>query len=81
MTITRKPSAKTKSTAAVDAVIAKGGSVPNKRKAKKVHAIALRIPDDLLQRIDQLLEGRAVRIPRHTWILEAIAERLERESG
>ena len=81
MTVTRKPRAKTKSAAAIEAVIAKGGSVPSKRKAKKAHAIALRIPDDMLQRIDQLLDARAVRIPRHTWILEAIAERLERESG
>lgn len=43
--------------------------------------VLLTIPGDSHVRIEHLLKGRRVRIPRHTWILEAIVEKLEREEG
>ena len=41
----------------------------------------LRIPGEIGQRLDQALRARPVRLPRHTWILEAIVEKLDRESN
>jgi hypothetical protein len=41
--------------------------------------VLLTIPADSHSRIGALLADRKVRIPRHTWILEAIAEKLDRE--
>lgn len=43
--------------------------------------VLLTIPGDSHARIEHLLKARRVRIPRHTWILEAIVEKLEREEG
>ena len=37
-------------------------------------------PTSKLAQIDSTVKQRAIRIPRHTWILEAIAEKLEREN-
>ena len=86
MAIARKPK-KTEagSDVDVDALINKGGSVAQINKpvpdmplpAEK--QVALRIPVNILGGIDSSLKKRTVRIPRHTWILEAIAEKLERE--
>lgn len=78
MAITRKPKAQSVD---VDTLIHKGGSVATTEAPKaKVMQVSLRIPVDLLERLNQALESRAVKLPRHTWILEAIAEKLERES-
>lgn len=43
--------------------------------------VLLTIPGASHARIEHLLKARRVRIPRHTWILEAIVEKLEREEG
>lgn len=87
MAIARKPK-KTdeKSQVDVDALINKGGSVaklaesnsPDEAAAEK--QVALRVPTPMLAEIDNTVKQRAIRIPRHTWILEAIAEKLEREN-
>jgi hypothetical protein len=85
MTIARKP----KQPVAVDveALIAKGGTPvaqspaePAKTKSGPV-PVVVRIPADMLVRIEQAVAARVVRVPRHTWILEALAERLERDEG
>ncbi|AMW35855.1 hypothetical protein HEQ62_10560 [Haematospirillum jordaniae] len=86
MAIARKPQ-KTEvgSDVDVDALINRGGSVAQvNQPASDVtlpaeKQVALRIPVNMLGGIDSRLKKRAVRIPRHTWILEAIAEKLERE--
>lgn len=44
------------------------------------HPVVLRVPAHLLARLDAAVAERSVRVPRHTWILEAIAEKLVRES-
>jgi hypothetical protein len=41
--------------------------------------VLLTIPAESHSRIGAVLADRKVRIPRHTWILEAIAEKLDRE--
>ena len=41
--------------------------------------VVLRVPAQLLARLDRAVDQRSVRVPRHTWILEAIAEKLARE--
>jgi hypothetical protein len=69
----------------IERLILKGGSVADaKDKPDCVPATAnvvLRIPADLLERVDREVEGRRPRIPRHTWLLEAIVEKLERATS
>jgi hypothetical protein len=86
MAITRKPKAHAPENTGVDvdALIRKGGSVAGQdnrppAKAGKPSPVILRIPTHLLERIERARESRAVRIPRHTWLLEAIVEKLDRE--
>ena len=90
MSITRKPQPAMPDgappTVDIDYLISKGGSVPNREPASgtgklKVTSVILRIPGEIGQRLDQSLRARPVRIPRHTWILEAIVEKLDRESS
>ncbi len=90
MSITRKPQfpgpAGEPPKVDIDYLISKGGSAPNLEPAAKagkpkVTSVILRIPDEIGQRLGQTLRARPVRIPRHTWILEAIVEKLDRESN
>jgi len=87
MAVTRKPkpSSASASEAEIATLINKGGSAPTRIESTpgdrpKVTPVALRVPTELIDRLDSSLEHRTVRLPRHTWILEAIAEKLERES-
>ena len=43
--------------------------------------VSLRIPEAILSEIDDLVRGRSVRIPRHTWLMEAVVEKLKREKA
>ncbi len=80
MAITRKP--KSQPGVDVETLISKGGSVAKAEPSKpKITPVALRIPTDILERLDYGLESRPVKLPRHTWILEAIVEKLDRESN
>jgi hypothetical protein len=83
MTIARKP--KPTAPIDVDALINKGGTVagqaPESQGVAKPSAVVVRIPSDMLDGIELARAARAVRIPRHTWLLEAIAEKLAREQG
>lgn len=83
MTIARKPKSKIPSAADIDAVINRGGSIASAKKASKakVSAVIVRIPTAMLQQLDRSLEAQPIKKPRHTWILEAIAEKLDRESN
>ncbi len=60
----------------VNAVISKGGSVAKTDKAGN-QKILIRIPNELLDRVDTNLTARPLKTPRNTWILEAILEKLE----
>ena len=52
---------------------------PRPAEAAKPTKVLLTIPADSHARIEAVLAERRVRIPRHTWLLEAIVEKLERE--
>jgi len=42
-------------------------------------AVTVRVPKGTLDRIDALVRGRPTRVPRHSWLLEAIYEKLYKE--
>lgn len=90
MSVTRKPQppvpAGERPTVDIDYLISKGGSVSQQETEPgtgklKVTSVILRIPDEIGKRLDQAVRARPVRIPRHTWILEAIVEKLDKESN
>jgi hypothetical protein len=87
MPVTRKPKARTDQAPAgavdVEALIAKGGSVASEKpnEHKQAVPVILRLPSDLLRRIDSAVRARHVRIPRHTWLLEAVVEKLESDTN
>lgn len=84
MAITRKP----KSSAAtvpldIDALINKGGSSPTPEVAARAPTVplVLRLPSEVLSQVDAAVKARPIRTPRHTWILEAIHEKLRGEES
>jgi hypothetical protein len=85
MAISRKP--KPSSGAAgkhvdVNALINKGGSVGGKNGGQERDPVPviLRVPEDILEKVDASVQARRIKTPRHTWLLEAVLEKLERES-
>jgi hypothetical protein len=86
MAISRKPKQLPRTavkTVDVDALINKGGSVAgsNGEQSKdKIVPVILRVPDEILEKVDASVQARRIKTPRHTWLLEAILEKLERES-
>jgi hypothetical protein len=85
MAISRKPkrSSTTAKPVDVDALISKGGSVAGKNRGQGKDAVPviLRLPEDILQKVDASVQARRIKTPRHTWLLEAVLEKLERESA
>lgn len=83
MAITRKPQKSTQSAAGVniDALIAKGGGVAQTsdegEPQKKLTSFTLRVPQDILKKLDGHREKQPYKVPRQQWILEAIIQRLE----
>lgn len=43
--------------------------------------VTLRLPKDLLARIDELRAEQTVTVPRNTWIAEAVVRRVQQESN
>jgi len=85
MAITRKPKRSSGAGAKpvdIDALINKGGSVAGKNggQGKEAVPVILRLPGDILQKVDASVQSRRIKTPRHTWLLEAVLEKLERES-
>ncbi len=80
MAISKKPLKKEKESE-IDSLINKGGSVAlsDKKDGKAVVPILLRLPLVDATEIDILLSKRRIKIPRHTWLLEAVYEKMERE--
>ncbi len=84
MTITQKPKAKPQDVD-VDALIRKGGSVAGERETStpsqvgKAASVILRIPTNIMAQVDQSVQARRIKTPRHTWLMEAIMEKLDRE--
>lgn len=84
MAIARKPKATNKQGKAVDinALINKGGSPATKDKKHEAEkSILLRVPSNTLEKIDEIVNSRQIKTPRHTWLLEAVFEKLEREGS
>ncbi len=63
----------------VNALINKGLAIRKDEPKKSETSVLLRIPGNLADRIDNATKARPIRTPRHSWILEAILEKLERE--
>jgi hypothetical protein len=87
MAVTRRPKPALIAPASpvnVDALINKGGSVARAgaepAAPAKTAPVVLRLPPDVLTRIDRAVESRRVKVPRHTWLMEAVIEKLEREA-
>ena len=80
MTIARKPKGKAQaSETEIAALIDRGGGTAPREIARPENlAVALRIPGPLAERLTRALKDDMTRIPRHTWILQAIVEKLER---
>ena len=79
MVIKRKP-------VSVDEFIQEGGSAPQVVAAKptvelneEVKGLKLRLPIELLSRVDEAVKLRRPAPSRHQWILEAIYEKLDQE--
>jgi predicted HicB family RNase H-like nuclease len=67
----------------IDAVINRGGtsSASQEENHDKERIFNLRVPESLVRQVDALRKRRAGKISRNTWILEAIADKVEREQG
>lgn len=84
MAISRKPrpAAPSMPDVEVDTLIHRGGGVAGEgggRGRPRLAPVVLRIPGGMLDRVDAVVRSRRVPTRRTTWILEAIAEKLERE--
>lgn len=84
MAISRKPKPSASEGAGVDidALIHKGGSVAGEGSTtgkQKLIPVMLRLPPAMLEKVDASVQARVVPTARTTWIMEAIAEKLERE--
>ena len=66
----------------IDAVINRGGtsSASQEENQDKERIFNLRVPESLVRQVDALRKRRTGKISRNTWILEAIADKVERES-
>ena len=87
MALRRKPQSESKKSPSTDerhieALIDRGGSVaPDHEEGKGIRPqlVQLRLPRSLVQRIDKARKRRIVAPSRHTWLLEALLEKLETE--
>ncbi len=67
----------------INALINKGGSIAKENndddKESGDKPILIRVPAEALQKIDEIVSAKKIKTPRHTWLLEAVFEKLERE--
>lgn len=79
MALTARP--KAKPVEAVENFIGKGGSVAGEKRPAKTAQHPLKFPaSDLFERMEEARAGATVKLPRNTWILQAIAEKLARQN-
>ena len=66
----------------IDAVINRGGSsaVSQEENEEQEQMFNLRVPESLVKEVDALRKRRTGKISRNTWILEAIDDKIKRES-
>ena len=67
----------------IEEVINRGGSsaASQEENQEKERIFNLRVPESLVAKVDVLRKRRTGKISRNTWILEAIADKVEREQG
>ena len=78
-----KPEIQQPSEADVMSIISRGGSVSKSISAESMTdeaRVTLRIPADVLAKVDTVISSRKLKTPRNTWLCEAILEKLESES-
>jgi hypothetical protein len=75
-TIKRRPS-----NVEVSEVINRGESSPSVSDQGKERIFNLRVPEEIVNKVDTIRRRRTGKISRNTWILEAIEDKIERESG
>ncbi|NJK58460.1 MAG: hypothetical protein HC939_22010 [Pleurocapsa sp. SU_5_0] len=83
--LSRKPKPKNQNSH-VDAFIDRGLSQGTEKKTTidldtEVSRVQLRLTRGKLHEIDQALNQRKVKVSRHVWLLEAIEEKLEKETS
>ena len=60
----------------------KGGSAAQtQQEAPKDRRFTLHIPGLLCEELDRVRDARPLKISRHQWVLEAILEKIQRESA
>ena len=66
----------------IDTVINRGGSSAASREEnqERERIFNLRVPESLVEKVDTLRKRRTGKISRNTWILEAIEDKIKRES-
>ena len=79
MAIAKKPKKTQPSEKAIDAFIDKGGNAASKKKERAIVPVQLRMPSEMLDEVDAVIESRPYKQSRHTWLLEAVFEKIERE--
>ena len=78
MAVTRKPQVVPERE--IEALIAKGGSVATAAPTPPdVKLVPVRMEATLLARLDQAVQAQPIKIPRNTWVLQAIVEKLTRD--
>ena len=77
----KTPATRAPRKSAVDRIIKRGGSVAGAAVDDDKKSVQLRVESALLERIDGVREAvpSSIRASRHTWMMEAILEKLERE--
>ena len=87
MVLARKPGSTVASERQIESLINKGGDVPagrpgrpSGRTDRKTGKVLLRMPGDLLSRVDEAVDARPLPMTRHAWLLEAVLEKLQRVS-
>jgi hypothetical protein len=90
MAITRKPKPETRIGSRkvdVDALIERGGTVAKRTVVgdeEKQVPVILRVPEDILGKVDNCVKTRRtqhrIKTSRNNWLVEAVIEKLERES-
>jgi hypothetical protein len=83
MAISRKPKVSEKQVKEqnINALINKGGSAAEESDGRRSgdKPILIRIPAEALEKIDKIVSAKKIKTPRHTWLLEAIFEKLQRD--
>lgn len=62
-------------------LVSSNEAADNAPQSDESKAVLLRVPVDILQAADAQIKGKRPRVPRHTWILEAMLQRIERDSA